>query len=178
MLRDLTPRVERAVRENLATPCIRNQRTLLVCAVAHRVRGDAAESERLEEHAEALGMEGYDRVLGAPRLRLALLKNDVDALERLIDTIELFPARKHAYWFELPALAAQLDALLVLGEGTRVEEAAEPLLELKDTYIEAFALRALGRVRGERSLIEQALARFEEMHLDWHAEQTRDVLTT
>jgi hypothetical protein len=43
--------------------------------------------------------------------------------------------------------------------------------------MEPFALRALGRVRGDRSLIEQALARFEEMRLDWHADQTRAALT-
>jgi hypothetical protein len=31
--------------------------------------------------------------------------------------------------------------------------------------------------RGDRSLIEQALARYEDMRLAWHAEQTRQLLT-
>ena len=51
------------------------------------------------------------------------------------------------------------------------------MLGLGHTYVEPFALRALGQVRGDASLIEQALARFEEMGLEWHAEQTRDLLT-
>ena len=51
------------------------------------------------------------------------------------------------------------------------------MLELGGTYIEPFALRSLGQVRNDRSLIEQALARFEEMSLGWHAEQTRVALT-
>ena len=42
---------------------------------------------------------------------------------------------------------------------------------------EPFAQQALGQARGDRSLIEQALARFEELGLGWHAEQTRGLLT-
>jgi hypothetical protein len=62
------------------------------------------------------------------------------------------------------------------GADTRVEEAAEPLVALENTYLEPFGLRALGTVRGDRSLIERALARFEELRLTWHAEQTRALL--
>ncbi len=177
VLRKLTPRVEHAVRENLATPCVRNQRTLLVCAVAARELGDATESERLEAEAEALGMEGYDEPLSGPRLRLALLKDDRDEMERHLEALEGFVARRHVYWFGLSSDAARLDALVKLGDRTRVEEVAAPLLALRDTYLEPFALRSLGKVRGDPSLVEQALARFEELRLDWHAEQTRDLLT-
>jgi class 3 adenylate cyclase len=178
VLSELAPRVERAVQENLSTPCVRNQRTLLVCAAANRILGDAGESERLEERAESLGMEGYDRLFAAPRLRLALAKNDLDALERLIDTLEAsLPSNAHGYWFDLSAHATRLDALVALGDRRRVEAAAEWLLELKGTYLEPFAQRALGRVRGDRSLLEQALARFDELRLGWHAEQTRALLT-
>jgi hypothetical protein len=56
------------------------------------------------------------------------------------------------------------------------EEEATPLLELHGTYIVPFAQRALGRVRGDRALVESALARFEELGLRWHAEETRTVL--
>ena len=52
------------------------------------------------------------------------------------------------------------------------------MLELGRTYVEPFALRALGQVRGERvARSSEALGRFEGMGLDWHAEQTRDLLT-
>jgi hypothetical protein len=176
-LRDLTPRIEQTVAENLRTPCVRNERTLLVCAGASRILGDVAESERLEVKAESLGMEGYDFVLAAPRLRLALLKDDLAAAERLVVSMPDATSRKHSYWSNLSAQVARLDALIRLGDRKRVEEEAEPLLELKRTYIEPFALRALGQVRGDRSLLEQALARFEELSLDWHGEQTRRLLT-
>jgi len=40
------------------------------------------------------------------------------------------------------------------------------------TYIEPFALRALGIVREDESLVGQARDRLRVMGLDWHAEQT------
>jgi hypothetical protein len=174
-IRDLTPRAERTIAANLATPCIRNERTLLVCALAHRVLGDLAEAERLEDAGEALGMEGYDLQLSAPRLRLALLKGDHDALERLVAHGGLAIGR-HLYWFEISACTARLDALAALGDRVRVEAEALPLLEHRSTYVEPFALRALGQVRAERMLVEQAAARFDELGLAWHAEETRALL--
>jgi hypothetical protein len=38
--------------------------------------------------------------------------------------------------------------------------------------MEPFALRALGIVRDDETLIEQALSRFTTLGLDWHAAQT------
>jgi len=178
VLRDLGPRVEQAVNENLVTPCVRNPRTLLVCASANRILGDAAEADRLEEKAEALGMEGYDLVLSAPRMRLALLKGDFDALEYLVGDLENVLGRKHSYWFNVSSVAMRLDAFVALGDRARLEEEAESLLELRKTYIEPFALRALGQVRGQPELVRRALERFEEMKLDWHAEQTRALLAS
>jgi hypothetical protein len=35
----------------------------------------------------------------------------------------------------------------------------------------------LGRVREDEALIRQALERFEAMGLDWHAQETRAVLS-
>ena len=174
-IRDLTSRAERTIAANRATPCIRNERTLLVCALAHRVLGDLAEAERLEDAGEALGMEGYDLQLSAPRLRLALLKGDHDALERLVAHGGLAIGR-HLYWFEISACTARLDALAALGDRVRVEAEALPLLEHRSTYVEPFALRALGQVRAERMLVEQAAARFDELGLAWHAEETRALL--
>ena len=177
VVRDLTPRIERTVAENLSTPCVRNERTLLLCATASRILGDLAESERLEAEAESLGMEGYEIALSAPRLRLALLKDDLDAVERLVSSLPSLLGSQHSYWFNLVAQAERLEALVRLGDRAAVEQDAQPLLELRNTYIEPFALRALGCVRGDRALIEAALARFEGLHLDWHAEQTRTALT-
>jgi hypothetical protein len=41
------------------------------------------------------------------------------------------------------------------------------------TYLEPFALRALAIVREDDALLEQAIGRFQQMGLTWHAEQTR-----
>jgi class 3 adenylate cyclase/tetratricopeptide (TPR) repeat protein len=177
VLQEMTPRIEQTVAANLRTPCVRNERTLLVCAAASRILGDVAESERLEDKAESLGMEGYDLVLTAPRLRLALLKDDLDAVERLVATLSSFMGRKHSYWFDLSSQVLRMEALIQLADSAAIEDEAVPLLEHRRTYLEPFALRALGQVRSDRSLIEQALARFEELGLGWHAEQTRALLT-
>jgi hypothetical protein len=40
------------------------------------------------------------------------------------------------------------------------------------SYVEPFALRALGIVREDDTLIEQAQAAFAALRLDWHAAQT------
>ena len=56
-----------------------------------------------------------------------------------------------------------------------VEAEASRLLQ-PGTYLEPFALRALGLVREDASLIERAERRFEAFGLDWHAAQTRALL--
>ena len=173
-VRDLTPLIEQTVAENLNTPCVRNQRSLLVAASASRILGDIAESERLEAKAESLGMEGYDVVLSAPRLRLALLKDDLDGVERLLPSLPTILGRKQLVLVQPLGASRAAGGALRLGDSAAIEEEAMPLLEHRRTYIEPFALRALGQVRGDRSLIEEALARFEELGLGWHAEQTRD----
>ena len=45
-IRDITADVERRVADNLATPCIRNARSLLVEAVAHAYEGSRNEAQR------------------------------------------------------------------------------------------------------------------------------------
>ena len=61
-IRELQPEIERVVEENVATPCIGNERLLLVCALANAFRGDEEEVERLESRAERHHMEGYGMV--------------------------------------------------------------------------------------------------------------------
>jgi class 3 adenylate cyclase len=168
-LQAMTSEVEQAVADNVATPCTMNARALLVCALAAAQCGDDTESRRLELAADALEMEGYGLTIEAPRLRLSLLRCDLEAAERLLESGEAM------YFARTPAAAARLDALAALGRRERVEEEAEPLLQ-PNTYLEPFALRALGLVREDRELIRQALDRFASMSLDWHADQTRALL--
>ena len=54
---------------------------------------------------------------------------------------------------------------------------AAPLLLRPGTYLEPYALRALGLVREDSTLLEPADERFAAMSLAWHAAQTRGVLT-
>jgi hypothetical protein len=72
-------------------------------------------------------------------------------------------------------MAAHLDGLAALGARERIEDEARRALR-PGTYLEPFALRALGIVRQDRALIERAADRFESFGLGWHAARTRDTL--
>ncbi len=72
-------------------------------------------------------------------------------------------------------LAARLDALAALGRRDDVEEEA-PGHARRPSYLRPFALRALGRVRGDSNLVRDALADFESLGLDWHAAETKTYL--
>ncbi len=171
-VRRLQDRVERAVSANTGTPCVLAPRTLLSCAVACGELDLDADARRLEETAAEQGFGGGDvgAWLDPPPAHLALLRGD---LERLNALLEASGATWH--WTQdgsLYALATKLDALIALGRAEEAEEAATALLE-PGTYLEPFALRTLGRVRGDRALTEQAVERFEAMGLGWHAAKTR-----
>ena len=107
-------------------------------------------------------------MLDPPRLRLALARNDLAALRLLVDSIA--PVRFQPY--ELDGPAAVLDSLVALGDGDRIEADAPQWL-LPGTYVEPFALRALGVAREDGHLLGQAAGRFAAMDLEWHAAQTR-----
>jgi class 3 adenylate cyclase len=160
--------VERAVAENRATPCVRNSRSLLVCALAHAHLGNEVESRRLEEQGEVNAMSGYGTVLDTPRLHLALHRGDLAAVESLLGE----PAVRTTNWFYLSSMAAHLDGLAALGMRERVEKDATSALQA-GTYLEPFALRALGLVRADEALVERAAERFEAFGLGWHAARTR-----
>ena len=157
---------EGAVADNLATPCNLNARSLLVCALATALGGDQAEARRLEEDADSLGMKGYGLTMEAPRLRIALLRGDRARAEELLESGEAM------YFAYTAAQAARLDAFVALDDRGRIEEEAPALLR-PNSYLEPFALRALGVARQDAELLGRALARFESMRLDWHAGQTR-----
>jgi class 3 adenylate cyclase len=169
---ELTERTEAAVKANLATPCIRNARSLLLTALAAAHTGDHETARHYERLADEIATEGYDFVLAAPRTWLALLRGELDSLDHL----EALDLARGQTWYALPAAAARLDALVALKERLLVERDAPPLLQ-PGTYLEPFALRALGAVREDDLLIEQAVDRFAAMGLAWHAQQSRSLLT-
>ena len=175
-MEELQQRAERTVEENLGTPCVRNPRALLVCALGQQLRGRADEASRLEERALELWMDGYGLTLDTPRLRLALARGDLGELERLLS----LPDTAHGWhrgWFVFANVAARLDRLAALGDHDRVEAEASRHLR-RPSYLEPFALRALGRVRGDERLVGDAAARFEGLGLGWHASETRSLLST
>jgi len=167
-VRELTPSVEQVVEANKATPCPANATSLLYCAAAH-VGVSRDEVQRLEAQADAHRLEGFESHHQMGDLRLALARSDSGALRRLVDSLD---TRVFASIRRDPA--AYLDALLVLGEDERIEAEA-PELARPGTYVEPFALRALGLVRRDSDAIRQAVARFEAMGLDRHAAETSEL---
>jgi hypothetical protein len=162
------------VAENEMTPCVRNARSLLICAVAHAHLGDPASAERFEENAEALGIEGYGIVLDIPRMHLALSRGDLGAVERLLET----PLPRRGWyrgWMALATIVTRLDGLTAIGDRERVEEEAGSHLR-PATYLYPFALRALGVVREDEELVRRAQASFETLGLGWHASRTAALL--
>ena len=163
-LERLSERTERAVEENADTPCAQNVTALLHCSLGAVMRGKDREARRLEHKAEAIGMQGYRFWFDPPRIRLALARGDLDALPELVED---------SPWDAIEPPAALLDALVALGERERIEAEAPNWLR-PGTYVEPFALRALGLVREDDALVERAAQAFEEMDLGWHANRTRE----
>ena len=170
-VRRMQPGVEDAVAANTATPCVLNERALLVCALARAYLGDEEEACRLEQEAGAHRMTGYGPLQDAPRVQLALHRNDLAAVASLLGE----PSVRRSTTYYLSSMATHLDGLAALGERERVETEAGRLLQ-PNTYLEPFALRAVGVVREDASLIERAAGRFEALGLDWHAARTRELL--
>ena len=107
--------------------------------------------------------------LDGPRIRLALTRDDLEEVERLV-------AGGHSSQaFYLGSQTALLDGLAAVRDRKRLEAEAEALLQ-PGTYLEPFVLRALGLVREDEKLVEQALRSFEALGLEWHAEETRQLV--
>jgi hypothetical protein len=166
----LGERTASRVEENLDTPCIRNARSLLVTALAAAEQGDEGASSELEARAAEVALEGYDFVLSAPRARLALWRGEVDAALALVP-----PDQALRVGFALQNTTARLDALMAARDRQTIEHEA-PRYVRAGTYVAPFALRALGVVREDAELIRQAVERFREMGLEWHAGQTQALL--
>ena len=95
------------------------------------------------------------------QIRLALVRGDLDRVRRLLAQTEA-PQRTLIRSTKLAPVAARLDALAALRERERLEMEAPRWLQ-PHTYLEPFALRALGVVRGDRVLVERAAACFDAM---------------
>jgi hypothetical protein len=153
---------------------VRNARSLLVTAAASAVLGCEGEARALEEQAEALGIDGYGHVLDTPRLRLALARKDLGRVEELLAE-DRGDRGWYWGWLALATVVTRLDGLAALGDRPRVEREA-PERQRPGTYVEPFALRALGAVREDEASLRQALARFEALGLAWHAAETERLL--
>jgi class 3 adenylate cyclase len=165
-----TDRVVDAVARNLATPCVRNPRGLLLLALAHLSRGDEARAAELEHEAERIAGQGYDTYLSGPRIRIALERGDRAAAEALAR----LPIER-AYVWGPAVFTARLDLLVALGRHDLIEHEAPSLLQ-PGTLPEPFALRALGAARGDDELLARSGERFGEIGLDWHSMQTERLL--
>jgi class 3 adenylate cyclase len=171
-LAGLAGRAEAASIANEDFPCQFNWRTLLVCALGLAGLGDERQARRLEEIGRASALVGGPAEVEPALLRLALLRGDEEQARRIL---EASPTMLGPWGIDVAA--ARLDALLALGETERVEEEAAAFLE-EESYTQAFALRALGVSRGDSSLVQQAVSRFEAMGLGWRAEETRSLAST
>jgi hypothetical protein len=85
------------------------------------------------------------------------------------------PRRGHDWMVMSATVSTRLDGLLALGRREDVEREAAPLASAR-SVLRPFALRALGVVREDQALLQDAIERFEAFGLGWHAEQTRLVL--
>ncbi len=170
-VRQLTPRAERAVEANNDTPCSGNVGALLRAALASAHDGDDTESRRLEAAADAIWLEAFRSSHTAVKIWLAVVRNNLDALPGLVDSLDLEP---------VPAAfadaAALFEALAALGDRERIEAEAPQWLR-PGTYVEPFALKALGVAREDEQLLHEAAARFEAMDLQWHAGETQKLLS-
>jgi hypothetical protein len=111
-------------------------------------------------------------VLDTPRLRLALLRDDLELAEQIV--ADPLPDRGwHRAWLLLSTHSARIDALARLGHRDELETWEAPRA---GTYLEPFYLRALGIVREDEQLLERSLAAFEALRLSSHAAETRAVL--
>jgi hypothetical protein len=170
-IRELAPRTEEAVAANEATPCVLDAVSLLVCATAHARVTDLEEARRLEQSADAAALESNVDTLA--KISLALARGDIGAVAELLPAEPPAPGGRPPW--DVYVLPLRLDALVALRDRERVETEAPSLLRPR-TYFEPFALRALGVIREDDELLDQALARFDAMELHWHARQTRAVL--
>jgi hypothetical protein len=169
-LRADTDRVVDVVSANLATPCVRNPRGLLLCAFAHLCAGDAHRAAELEREADRIGGTGYDSYLSGPRLRMAVERGDAAAAAELLSL-----RVERGFVWGAGAMAARLDAMVAFRHFDLVDSEAPVLLQ-PGIVLEPFALRALGAARRDDELLARADERFAALGLEWHRSRTESLL--
>jgi class 3 adenylate cyclase len=160
---------EAAVEANRDTPCVRNPRSILLCALAEEIAGNHQAANALLERAEEIRMEGHGLVLDGPRVRLELVRGNLEAVGRILGDDDVLARRRSGY--HLGRISIRLDALTALRDRVRLEQEAPQVL-VPGTYLEPFGLRALGIVREDETQVARAQARFQALGLAWHAAQT------
>ena len=171
-VRALIAPAEQAVEANEATPCVGTAAVFLTLAAASAHGGDDASARTLEARADALALGAWEWLFEPARVRLALARHDLAELRRLVDSPSLGTQRP----FVFDGAAALLDALVALGDRERIESDAPQWVQ-EGTYLEPFALRALGVARDDSLLLNKAAARFETMGLEWDAGETRNLVS-
>jgi len=102
-------------------------------------------------------------------MQIAIERGDQVEIERILEAMG--PGELD----DVEGLIARLDGLVALGRRADIEAEA-PALVIPGSYVEPFALRALGSARDDDETVRQAVARFEAMGLSWHAAQTESWL--
>ena len=164
----LTGRIEAAVEANQATPCPYNHGLLVALAAAWTYQGNPAEADRLLARGEQVGMGSYHRFQARHALRVAIAREDLPEIRRVIDMFKpnWLMADDWEQWTNL------FDGLALLGDRDRIETEAQPWLA-QDVYVTAFALRALAVVRRDPGLVDDAVQRFDAMGAERLAADTR-----
>ncbi len=111
-------------------------------------------------------MEGYGFILDPMHIEIGIARGDLAEVDRKLK------AWKVGGLDDIDGRIARLNALVALERRAEIEQEAPTMLK-PATYLEPFALRALGFARGDDALIEHAIERFEAMGLDWYAADTR-----
>jgi signal transduction histidine kinase len=114
-------------------------------------------------------MEGYGLWLDPLRVEIAIARGALAEVERLLG--EMGPRGLD----DPDGLIARLNALVVLGRRAEIKAEAPAAVKPR-TYLEPFALRALGFARTDEKLIAQSIQRFEAMGMAWHAAETKKLL--
>jgi class 3 adenylate cyclase/tetratricopeptide (TPR) repeat protein len=169
-------RTERLIEANLATPCGRHAMAYYIQALAHEQANDPEEARRLERTAEVRRGDAVGPNVGVRRALLALARGEIDAATAEVrDPAAALPVHGW-WWFALPVPMAYLDIHGVAGNRDEVERVGAHVLERGVPILQPFALRALGRVRGDAGLVREAAARFESMGLSSRARETEALL--